>query len=122
MIKRKLISARKESNFTQVSMAERLCITQSQYQRREQCEVRITDDEWVRMAKILGKEVEEIREEDAATTIFNFDNHSSNYSQSTNNFYNIPDFIMKNQQEYIEMFKNEILSLKSELAEIKTNL
>ena len=119
MIKRKLISARKESNFTQISMAERLCMTQSQYQRREQGEVRITDDEWIKIAKILGKGVEEICEEDTVTTICNYDNHSSNYSQSTNNFYNIPDFIMKNQQEYIEMLKNEILLLKSELAEIK---
>ena len=118
MIKRKLILARKERNFTQISMAECLCMTQSQYQRREQVEIRITDDEWVSLAKILGKEVEGIREDDAGTTIFNYDNNSGHYSQSTNNFYNIPDFIMKNQQDYIEMLKNEILSLKAELAKI----
>ncbi|MDR2684201.1 MAG: helix-turn-helix domain-containing protein [Prevotellaceae bacterium] len=100
-------------------MAERLCMTQSQYQRRERGEIRITDDEWLKIAKILGKEVEDVREEDPITTIFNYDNNSGNYSQSTNNFYGIPDFIMKNQQEYIEMLKNEILSLKAELAELK---
>ena len=119
MIKRKLMSARKESNLTQTAMAKLLCMTQSQYQRREQGEIRITDNEWVKIAKILGKEVDEVREEDGATTIFNYDNHSGNYSQSTNNFYSIPDFIMKNQQEYIEMLKNEIISLKAELAELK---
>ena len=120
MIKRKLAFARKEVNLTQAVMAERLCMTQSQYQRREQGEIRITDDEWVKIAKILGKEVDEIREDNAGTIISNYDNHSCNYSQSTNNFYNIPDFIMKNQQEYIEMLKQEIVSLKTELAKVKT--
>ena len=119
MIKRKLTLARKELNFTQTIMAERLCMTQSQYQRREQGEIRITDDEWVKIAKILGKKVEEIFEDDIAANISNYGNYAANYSQSTNNFYSIPDFIMKNQQEYIEMLKKEIATLSAELAKIK---
>ncbi|GHS96020.1 hypothetical protein FACS189421_00380 [Bacteroidia bacterium] len=94
-------------------MAELLFISQSQYQRRERGEIRISDEEWMRMAKILGKEVDDIKEEDNnITTIYNLDNNSGNYSASNNYFYNIPDFIMKNQQEYIEMLKEEIKSLK----------
>jgi transcriptional regulator with XRE-family HTH domain len=112
MIKNKLIAARKERNRTQNDMAELLFISQSQYQRRKRGEIRISDEEWMRMAKILEKEVDDIKEEDNITTIYNYDNYSGNYSASNNYFYNIPDFIMKNHQEYIEMLKEEIKSLK----------
>lgn len=114
MIKNKLITARKEKNMTQNDMAELLFISQSQYQRRECGEIRISEDEWIRMAKLLGKEVQDIKEEDSISNIYNYDNHSGNYSASNNYFYNIPEFIMKNQQEYIEMLKEEIYHFKSE--------
>ena len=43
-------------------MAELLFMSQSQYQRRERGEIRISDEEWLRMAKFLGREVEDIKE------------------------------------------------------------
>jgi hypothetical protein len=100
-------------------MADLLFMSQSQYHRRERGEIRITDEEWVRMAKFLGKEVQDIKEEDNITTIYNYDNYSGNYSASNNYFYNIPEFIMKNQQEYIEMLKQEIQYLKDKIASLK---
>jgi len=121
MIKYKLLNARKEKNMTQEELANKLGISQSQYQRRERGEIHIIDSEWVRMAKFLNKEVEDIKEEDCITTINNYDNYSGNYSASNNYFYNIPEFIMKNQQEYIEMLKEEIKKLKEELRHIKEN-
>jgi len=119
MVKNKLIAARKEKNMTQSEMADLLCISQSQYQRREHGEIRISNDDWLRMAKVLGKEVEDIKEEDSITTIYNYDNHSGNYSASNNYIYNIPEFIMKNQQDYIEMLKEEIKRLKDEISRNK---
>jgi len=121
MIKNKLIAARKGKNLTQSDMAELLFTNQSQYQRREQGEVRISDEEWDRMAKILEKEVQDIKEEDNFTSIYNYDNHSGNYSASNNYFYNIPEFIMNNQQEYIEMLKEAIKCLKEEVDLHKSN-
>jgi transcriptional regulator with XRE-family HTH domain len=115
MIKSKLITARKERNKTQTDMANLLSMNQSQYQRREQGEIRFSDKEWTQLASSLGKEVEDIKEEDYITTINNYDNHSGSYSASNNYFYNIPEFIMKNQQEYIEMLKEEIKKLKEEI-------
>jgi transcriptional regulator with XRE-family HTH domain len=115
MIKDKLIAARKEKNKTQNDIAKLLYMSQSQYQRREYGEIRISDDEWMRLAEILEKEVGDIKEEDSTTTIYNYDNYSGNYSASNNYFYNIPDFIMKNQQDYIEMLKRENEDLKSAL-------
>ena len=113
MIKNKLITARKEKNMTQNDMAELLFLSQSQYQRRERGEIRISDDEWVRMAKILDKEIEDIQEKDHIASMYNYDNHSGTYSV---NFYIIPEFIMKNQQEYIEMLKEKIKWLQEEIS------
>jgi hypothetical protein len=93
-------------------MADLLSVSQSQYQRREQGEVHVSDKEWVRIAEFLGKEVEDIKEEDQITTINNYDNQSGSYSGSNIYFYNIPEFIMKNQQDYIEKLKEEIKRLK----------
>ena len=118
MIKNKLIAARKEKSMTQNDLAELLFISQSQYQRRECGDIRISDNEWERIAKFLGKEVQDIKEEDSITTVYNYDNYSGNYSASNNYFYNIPEFIMKNQQEYIEMLKEEIKKLKEEVNRI----
>jgi len=119
MIKNKLIIARKEKNMTQSDMAELLFISQSQYQRRECGEIRISDEEWERIAKLLGKEMQDIKEEDNYATINNYDNNSGNYSASNNYFYNIPEFLMKNQQDYIEMMKEEIKQLKEEIRRMK---
>ena len=118
MIKNKLITARKEKNMTQNEMANLLFISQSQYQRRERGEICISNDEWIRIAKLLGKEVEDIKEEDNITTINNYDN-CSNYAAGDYYFYNIPEFIMKNQQEYIKMLNEEINRLKDEIDRIK---
>jgi len=121
MTKNKLIAARKERNMTQHDMAESLCMSQSQYQRRERGEIGVSEKEWERMAKVLGKEVEDIREEEGTTTINNYGDHSRNYAAGDNHFYNIPEFIMKNQQEYIEMLKEEIRRLKEEINHITSS-
>jgi hypothetical protein len=73
----------------------------------------------VRIAKVLDKEVEDIKEEDSFTTINNYEDYSGYYSASNNYFYNIPEFIMKNQQDYIEMLKEEIIRLKEENHRLK---
>ena len=115
MVKNKLIDARKEKNMTQQQMADLLFMNQAQYQRREKGVIPIPDEEWVRIAKCLDKEVEDIKEEDCLTTINNYDNNSGHYSSSNNYFYNIPEFLMKNQQDYIELLKDEIKRLKEEI-------
>ena len=118
MIKQKLLNARKEKNLTQEKLAEMVCLTQSQYQRRESGTMPITNDEWARLAKALGKEVEDIKEENAVTIYNNYDNKYENssvgglYDSQTNNFYNIPEAIIQNMQDYIEFLKEEIKRLK----------
>lgn len=120
MIKNKLIQARK-ATYTQESMAKILHMTQSQYQRREKGEIKISDEEWERMAKALNTSVEEIKEEDSTIhQINNYDNQSGNYSASNNYFHSIPDFILENQREYVNLLKKEIEDLKEEIKTLKS--
>ncbi|MDR6457258.1 transcriptional regulator with XRE-family HTH domain [Chryseobacterium vietnamense] len=97
MIKNKLIKARKEK-YTQQSMAKILHMTQSQYQRREKGDIKISDEEWERMAKALNTTVEDIKEEDISPI---------------NNNYCISEFILKNMEDYISLLKNQIEEIKS---------
>jgi transcriptional regulator with XRE-family HTH domain len=103
MSKNKLIAARKEKHKTQHDMATSLFMSQSQYSRREHEEIHISDKEWMGIATILEKEFDDIKEEDSATTIYNYDNYSTNKN------------IIKNLQDYIEMLKRENEDLKSAL-------
>lgn len=118
MVKNKLKEVRKEK-YTQVEMAKLLHMTQSQYQRREKGDIKISDEEWERIAKTLDVPVEDIKEDDSNLNINNYDNNSGNYSASNNYFYNIPDFVLENQQEYINLLKKEIQDLKEEISTLK---
>ena len=119
MIKNKLIQARK-GKYTQENMAKILHMTQSQYQRREKGEIKISDEEWERIAKALDTTVEDIKEDDSKLQVNNYDNNSGSYFGSNNYFYNIPDFVLENQQEYINLLKKEIQDLKEEIIALKS--
>jgi len=119
MKKHKLIAARNAKKWSQEKMATMVGMSQSQYQRRESGEISISDDEWARIAKQLGREVEEIKEDDNVVSIYNYGDQSGNYSANSNYFYNIPEYIMKNQQDYIEMLKAKIINLEDEIRILK---
>ncbi|MXS72174.1 helix-turn-helix domain-containing protein [Flavobacteriaceae bacterium W22] len=122
MIKNKLIKARK-AKYTQDNMAKLLHMTQSQYQRREKGEIKISDEEWERIAKVLDTNVEDIKEDDSVIhQVNNYDNQSGNYSASNNYFHNIPDFILDNQQDYITLLKEQNQLLKEENLRLKNDL
>lgn len=114
----KLIKARK-AMYTQENIAKILHMTQSQYQRREKGEIKISDKEWERIAKALDTTVENIKEDDSMMyQITNYGKQSINYSANSN-FYNIPDYILENQQEYITFLKQKINDLKNEIEALK---
>lgn len=62
--KEKLKSARK-SKFTQAEFSELVAMDTSQYNRREKGRIPVSDDEWLRFAKALNVEVNEIKEADS---------------------------------------------------------
>ena len=117
MIKNKLIKARKDKKFSQQDIAEHLNISQTQYLRKEKGEIGITEQEWERIAKLLSVEVEEIKEEDGKSISQHFENVTGSYIGSNNNYCSIPEFLLENQKEYIELLKKEIEILKARLGD-----
>lgn len=60
MKKEKLIQTRKAKKISQTDIATYLKISQTQYQKREIGKIKISDEEWKKMAQLLEVEVEEI--------------------------------------------------------------
>ncbi|MCW3162805.1 helix-turn-helix transcriptional regulator [Chryseobacterium oryctis] len=114
-----MIKARKERKFSQQDIAEHLSISQTQYQRKEKGEIGISNSEWERIAKLLEVDVEEIRENSEATNVMNnFDDSSGNIG-NTNNYYNVPESLLENLQDYISMLKEENQRLKEEIKTLR---
>ncbi|MBT2623519.1 helix-turn-helix transcriptional regulator [Chryseobacterium sp. ISL-6] len=122
----KLRSLRKQRGYTQEYMSNILSTDVSNYCRKENGDVKIFEDEWEKLAKALDVPVEEIKEERGAL-IQNNDNNSATFNdhagnfQSTNYTYcNIPDYILENQQDYINLLKEQIEALKEENKRLKS--
>lgn len=124
MTMEKLRTLRKHKGYTQQQIADLLATDVSNYSRKENGDVKIFDDEWEKLAKILDVSVEDIREEKAATVIQNltFNDSSSNTSNQSGNYNqycNIPEYLLDNQQEYINLLKEQIKALKEENEKLK---
>lgn len=126
MVKEKLIKKRNEKDFTQKDLAEYLNISQTQYSRKEKGEVEISEEEWERISKLLKTEVEEIKETDENKYTNNyFENTvtSSSFGNVGGTFYcNIPEFLLENQKELIEMLKKENRQKDTEIELLKKRI
>ncbi|REC50374.1 helix-turn-helix transcriptional regulator [Chryseobacterium pennipullorum] len=60
---KKLIAVRKARKITQADIATYLKISQTQYQKRETGKIKISDQEWNDIARLLDVAVDEIFEE-----------------------------------------------------------
>lgn len=56
-----LIKARKEKGFTQKEMAEMLAMEQTTYSKKERGISRIRENEWIRFAEILNKDIDTLK-------------------------------------------------------------
>lgn len=123
MLKEKLKQTRINKKFSQQDMAKHLNISQPHYLRKEKGEIEIRDEEWERMAKLLDVEVDEIKETDRESSINqSFDNVTdiiNSYLGSNNVYCNIPEYILENQQDYINILKKEIEGLKEKIAQLE---
>ncbi|MDQ8142636.1 helix-turn-helix transcriptional regulator [Chryseobacterium sp. CFS15] len=116
MIQERLKTLRKQKGMSQEKMAKILSTDTSNYSRKERGETRIHDEEWQKIADALEVPVEDIKEEKFSGIVHNdnstFNDHSGNYY---NQYFNTPDSIVENLQDYIILLKKEIESLKQEL-------
>ncbi|WP_261511328.1 helix-turn-helix domain-containing protein [Chryseobacterium paludis] len=111
----KLKSLRKQRGYTQEYMSNILSTDVSNYCRKENGDVKIYDDEWEKLAKALEVPVEEIKEERTPAVVQNNENFSDNAAGINYNYYNVPNQIMDNLQDYIKMLKEQVEFLKQEL-------
>lgn len=96
-----LIQARKEKGFTQKEMAEMLAMEQTTYSKKERGISRIRENEWISFAKILDKDIEELKNK---TTQHKADNNASLYL-------NIIEIILKYNaklEEENRLLKNQL--------------
>ncbi|NJM79680.1 MAG: helix-turn-helix transcriptional regulator [Flavobacterium sp.] len=121
MEKIKLIEARKQKGFSQQQIAEHLCIDVSNYSRREKGQVKISSNEWEKIASLLKIPVEEIFESEESMIFICRDNATGNY-QGNNHIYSIPEYLLENQRKYIAKLEEENISLKEELKLLNTKL
>lgn len=67
MKKKKLIIVRKSKKITQLDIATYLKLSQTQYQKRESGVIKISENEWKKIAKLLDVKVNDIYEENSKT-------------------------------------------------------
>ncbi|KAF2332269.1 helix-turn-helix domain-containing protein [Flavobacterium ginsenosidimutans] len=63
MLHKNLVKARKEKGFSQKQMADMLAMEQTTYSKKERGVSRIRENEWMQFAKILGKDVDELKDD-----------------------------------------------------------
>lgn len=107
MTKTKLTNARLAKGISQEELADLIGMTQSNYSRRENGHKKISEVEWVKIAKVLGVEKEVIYEPDEE---INLKNTTVKMLQ-----FNIPNFVL----EHIELLKKENKILKEKLKQFK---
>jgi transcriptional regulator with XRE-family HTH domain len=115
MEKTKLAEMRKFKGFKQEQIAEHLNMAVSCYSRREKGEVNINIYEWEKLAKILNVPLNEIYESDEKQVFICNDNATPNQivtNLGTNNFYTVPESLLKTQEKYIAKLEKENVELK----------
>ncbi|MCW3159932.1 helix-turn-helix domain-containing protein [Chryseobacterium oryctis] len=119
MIQEKLKNVRKQKGMSQEKMAKILSTDPSNYSRKERGEVKIYDDEWIKLAEALEVPVESIKESESKFSINNdnstFHDNSGNYNQ----YFSIPNTVLESLQDYISLLKKEIERLQEENNHLK---
>lgn len=94
-------------------MADVLCMTVSNYHRRENGSVRISPEHWQKIAETLDVALEDIYEPDEQM-VFIFNDTSNRNGNIVNNNYNIPLSLWESQKKYIEKIEQELEAMKEE--------
>ena len=104
----KLQTIRKQKGYTQQQVADYIATDVSNYSRKENGDVKIFSDEWVKISKFIGIPMEDIYEED------NIEILPSKFKNTNNKLDREPIYlsIISNLQDYIALLKEENERLK----------
>lgn len=118
---KKLKNLRKQRGLSQEKMSKILSTDPSNYSRKERGEIGIHEEEWQKLADALNVPLEEIKEEKLSGSVHNdnstFNDNSGNYYSQ---YFNIPNSIVENLQDYISLLKKEVEHLKKENKNLKS--
>lgn len=116
-MKTKFSETRKRKGMSQENIAKALFMDVSNYNRRESGQMKISNQEWKKLAETLGVALEEIYEADESQVFIFNDNATGNVNSVIN--YNIPLSIWETQKKYIEKLETENQDLKEKLNLVK---
>lgn len=107
--KEKLRQIRKQK-YSQAVFAELVAMDQAQYSRREKGRIAITDEEWLRFAKVLDVALEEIKEADAP--LINI-THNHGENENSINGYEIKISLPKNIFDIFDTKLDKLIEILS---------
>lgn len=112
MTKKKLKEARTHKGLSQEDLADCIGMTQPNYSRRENGKHPISNAEWIKIAKVLEVNKDDIYEEDDIRTVYkNIKENSPINISGKVHYFNMPDFVL----EHIDFLKEENRILKERL-------
>lgn len=112
MRKEKLKDARTRKGLSQEELVDCIGMTQPNYSRRENGKHPISNTEWIKMAKVLKVNKDDIYEEDDVKAVYKNIKENSPVNISGNvHYFNMPDFVL----EHIDFLKEENRILKERL-------
>jgi DNA-binding XRE family transcriptional regulator len=105
-------------------MATELSLAESSYCRKEKGQMKITLEEWKKLAELLGVQIEDIFESDENQLFIYNEHFSSSYhgDNNTNNStinFSVPEFMLDALQKLIKNLEEENKYLKELLKQSK---
>jgi transcriptional regulator with XRE-family HTH domain len=121
MKKTKLLERRKAKGLSQNAIAEKLCVYVSNYNRRENGQVKISLKEWEKIANLLDVPIEDIYESDD-TPVFTHKDSLAAHHQDINNIYPVPKHLLEVQWKYIEHLEKTNKNLQQKIRKLTQEL
>lgn len=120
MEKIRLYIARMKKGMSQEDMAVLANMDQSTYGRKEKGISKITSREWKKFVSILEIPLNEIFEDDNSISSAN----SLNYKVmgNSNDFCNVPEFILERLNNYIKKLEHEVNTKEEEIIFLKSEI
>ncbi len=118
MTKKKLKDARIHKGLSQEELADCIGMTQPNYSRRENGKHPISNTEWIKIAKVLEVNKDDIYEQDDIKTVYkNIKENSPVNISGKVHYFNMPDFVL----EHIDFLKEEYRVLKERLKDYEVD-
>ncbi|MDR2147542.1 MAG: helix-turn-helix domain-containing protein [Tannerella sp.] len=123
MQKTKLRNIRQSKGYTQQQLADVIYTDVSNYSRKENGITAIIPKEWDKLAAFLQVERDDIFEEDEKQVSIVYENSTltENSGNLFSTYYNIPDSLLKNLQDFIAYLQKENQRLTQELDAERNN-